>query len=113
MTSKKHTSIVLLSALLISACILTYAVSRHNQQRDFRYSTVVFSGLNGWGYDILVNDSIYIHQESIPGIGQAKGFPEKEQAQLAANLVLKKLKNKEELPTLSRFELEEICPSLK
>ena len=113
MTFNKHTIAVLGLSLIVSAGILTYTFSNSKSTKHNRFSAVVFSGLNGWGYDILVDDSVFIHQESIPVFGAGKGFPEKEQAQKAANLVLKKLENKEGLPTLSRFELEEICPSLK
>lgn len=113
MTSKKHTITVLVLSLVVSAGILVYTFTKGTAKKHNRFSTVVFSGFNGWGYDILVDDSVFIHQESIPAIGKGKGFPEKEQAEKAANLVLKKLENKEGLPTLSRFELEEICPSLK
>jgi hypothetical protein len=110
---KKHSTVVLLSSLIISTGILVYTFSKRTTKKSSRLSSVVFSGLNGWGYDILVDDSVFIHQESIPAIGNRKGFPEKEQAEKAARLVLKKLENNEGLPTLSRFELEEICPSLK
>lgn len=113
MTYRKHTIIVLVVSLLISTGILAYAFKKDTAKKHNRFSTVVFSGLNGWGYDILVDDSVFIHQESIPAIGKGKGFPEKEQAQKAANLVLKKLENKEGLPALTRFEVEEICPFLK
>lgn len=113
MTSKKHTITVLLVSLIISGGILVYAFSKRTVKKNSRFSSVVFSGLNGWGYDILVGDSVFIHQESIPAIGNRKGFPEKEQAEKAARLVLKKLENSGKLPTLSRFEVEEICPSLK
>ncbi len=113
MTSKKHTITVLLVSLIISGGILVYAFSKRTVKKNSRFSSVVFSGLNGWGYDILVGDSVFIHQESIPAIGNRKGFPEKEQAEKAARLVLKKLENSGDLPTLSRFEVEEICPSLK
>jgi hypothetical protein len=113
MTSKKYSITVLALSLVVSVGILAFTFAKGAARKHNRFSTVVFSGLNGWGYDILVDDSVFIHQESIPAIGKGKGFPEKEQAEKAANLVLKKLESKDGLPSLSRFELEEICPSLK
>jgi len=113
MASKRHTITVLLVSLTISTGILVYAFTKRTTNKSSRFSSVVFSGLNGWGYDILVDDSVIIHQESIPSYGNGLAFPEKQQAQQAANLVLKKLKQGGGLPTLSRFELKAICPSLK
>ena len=110
---EKHIQTVLWASAIVSICILFYAFTQRPVQRTARYSAVVFSVSNGWGYDILVDDSVFIHQESIPGYGNGKTFPEKEQAEKAANLVLKKLKSNEGLPTLTRFELQKICPSLK
>lgn len=113
MASKRHTITVLLVSLIISAGILVYAFTKRTTNKSSRFSSVVFSGLNGWGYDILVDDHVFIHQESIPAVGNRKGFPEREQAEKAARLVLKKLETSGDFPTLSRFEVEEICPSLK
>ncbi|MET0461802.1 MAG: DUF4907 domain-containing protein [Chitinophagaceae bacterium] len=113
MKLSKHTITVLLISLLVSIAILAYKTRQQSVKKAARYSAEVFSVWNGWGYDILVNDSVIIHQESIPSIGKGIPFPEKVQAQQAANLVLKKLMDNDELPTLSHAEVAEICPSLK
>jgi hypothetical protein len=113
MKMNKHITTVLLCSGIVSASILVYSFTQRTVKKAARYNAVVFSVSNGWGYDILVDDSVFIHQESIPSFGNGKAFPEKDQAQQAANLVLKKLERNERLPTLTRFELEKICPSLK
>ncbi|PZR23236.1 MAG: hypothetical protein DI535_24430 [Citrobacter freundii] len=113
MKKHKHIRTVLLMSAIVSISILIYSFTQGTVKKTARYKAVVFSVSNGWGYDILVDDSVIIHQESIPSYGNGLAFPEKEQAQQAANLVLKKLKQDEGLPTLSRFELKEIYPSLK
>lgn len=113
MKKHKHIKTVLLLSGVISASILIYSFTQRTVKKTARLQTVVFSVSNGWGYDILVDDSVIIHQESIPSYGNGWAFPEKQQAQQAANLVLKKLRTNGGLPTLSRFELKEICPSLK
>ncbi|MCG2613884.1 DUF4907 domain-containing protein [Terrimonas sp. NA20] len=113
MKLSKHTITVLLSSLLVSITILAYKTRRQPVKEAARYSAEVFSVWNGWGYDILVDDSVIIHQESIPSIGRGIPFPEKKQAQQAANLVLEKLSNSDDLPTLTKDEVAEICPSLK
>ena len=112
MKSSKHATTVLFLSAVISAGIIAYALA-HYKAKQPHYSTFIFLGSNGWGYDILLNSRIIIHQESIPSIGNHQGFPLKEQAEKAANLVLKKLNANESLPTLTRFELAEICPSIR
>lgn len=113
MKRDNHIKTVLLISGIISFSILIHAFTQRPVKRATHYSTEVFSVSNGWGYEILVDDSVFIHQESIPVYGNGKPFPEKEQAQQAANIVLKKLKNNDRLPTLTRFELQNICPSLR
>jgi hypothetical protein len=113
MKLSKHTITVLLFSLLVSITILAYKTRQQPVKEAARYSAEVFSVWNGWGYDILVDDSVIIHQESIPSIGKAIPFPEKTQAQQAADLVLKKLIDSDDLPTLTRAEVVKICPSLK
>lgn len=113
MKKHKHIRTVLLMSALVSVSILIYSFTQRTVKKTARYKAVVFSVSNGWGYDILVDDSVIIHQESIPSYGNGLAFTEKQQAQQAANLVLKKLKTSGGLPTLSRFELKEICPALK
>ncbi len=113
MKLSKHTITVLLTSLLISTMILAYKIRQQPVKETARYSAEVFSVWNGWGYDILVGDSVIIHQESIPSIGKQIPFPEKEQAEQAASLVLKKMSTNNGLPTLTRPEIEKICPSLK
>ncbi|RYF89931.1 MAG: DUF4907 domain-containing protein [Chitinophagaceae bacterium] len=113
MQISKHTTIVLSIATIVSSGILFYTFYGDTNRKNNRLSAVLFRGINGWGYEILVNDSVFIHQASIPALGTGKGFDREEQARRAANLVLKKLESKDGLPTLSRFELEEICSSVK
>ena len=113
MKLSKHTVAVLLTSLLISIMILAYKIRQQPVKEADRYSAEVFSVWNGWGYDILVGDSVIIHQESIPSIGRQIPFPEREQAEQAASLVLKKMRTDNGLPTLTRPEIEKICPSLK
>jgi hypothetical protein len=67
----------------------------------------IFEGLNGWGYDILVDDSLFIHQESVPVKTGSKGFSQKEQAEQTAQIIINKMKRGEH-PTVTTFEIEQI-----
>ncbi len=45
----------------------------------------------GWGYEILADDKIYIHQDCIPAIKSQKPFVSKAEAMLVGNAVIGKL----------------------
>lgn len=106
--TKRHNIIVILFALFVSAGIWITALYRNNNtKKKILVSSKIFKGVNGWGYDILVNDSLFIHQEYIPVIATNKGFEKKEEAAMAASLVLQKLQHNK-LPTLTKFDLQQI-----
>jgi len=101
----KHNWIVIAVSILIAAAIpvLYKAGAKVN---EINYKT--FNQTGGWGYDIIVNRKLLIHQEYIPAIAQKKEFSTEKQAAQAAQLVMSKLKNNK-LPTLSLVEVEQIC----
>ena len=90
--------------LIISAIILITTVKNHNPQR---IESRVFKVREGWGYDVLVNDTVVIHQEVVPVLQNHQGFLKKDQAEKTAQLVIQKLKSGS-LPTLTKFDLEKI-----
>lgn len=61
-----------------------------------------------FGYDILMNGKVMIHQPNIPGMPGLKGFINKEDAAKVADLVIGKLKNNQMPPTVTTEELEDI-----
>ncbi len=107
MTDKQHIVIILVS-LFISAGIWITAAVTEKEKTDI--TSTVFQVGHGWGYDILVNDSLFIRQESVPVISYGKGFPRRQQAEAAAALVISKLSGKK-MPTLTRPEIEKILES--
>ena len=104
METKKHNIIIITASVIISAAIWIVTMKNHNPQH---FESRVFKVVNGWGYDILVNDSIYIHQESIPAIQAQQAFAKKDQAQKTAQLIIEKLKHGQH-PTLTKFDVEKI-----
>ena len=103
MTNQRNIIIIGIS-VVISAGIWIATVKNQNPKR---FESKVFKVVNGWGYDILVNDTIVIHQESIPVLQGRQAFVEKEQAEKTAYLVISKMKNGIP-PTLTKFDLEKI-----
>lgn len=105
-SNKKHNTIVICVAAVISVTILILAFARNTNRHTYSYE--VFQGNKGWGFNILVDTSIYIHQERIPVLPTDSGFRKKEQAEQAAKLMIKKL-HKSKLPFISVAEMEQIC----
>lgn len=46
----------------------------------------------GWGYDVLKDDAVYIHQEYMPAIEGRKGFATEADAKKIGNLVVERMK---------------------
>ena len=70
--------------------------------------TVFESVFGGYGYDILVNEKLMIHQPNIPAINANRGFPTRESARGVASLVVVKLKNNEMPPAVSVEEIRKV-----
>ena len=104
--TKYHNIFIIGMALLIAAAIPVIAMLHSKKDRTL-FTSRTFLTEYGWGYDILANDSLFIHQEAIPGIGGKKGFAMQRNAQLAAKLVIRKIKSGIN-PSLSKTELQEI-----
>jgi len=76
------------------------------KQTAKNYTYKVLPSINGtWGYTILKEKKIFIHQASIPGLPGNEGFKSKSDAGKVARLVIKKLKKGEMPPTVSKDEL--------
>src|SRR5262245_30097023 len=105
MQMTKSVFIILSTGILVSLGILLLPLTKKNK---IRFEQQVFHSVSGWGYDILVDGKLFIHQESIPSIKGNRGFQKKEQAILTAQLIINKMK-RGELPTVTTFEVGQIC----
>ena len=103
---KKHNLIVVFIAIVVSAAIWLNAFHRKTKN-NISVKALTFQVVNGWGYNILVNDSVFIHQANIPVINGTQGFAKKEQAEKTAQLIINKIK-RGETPVVSIFELQKI-----
>lgn len=72
----------------------------------------VFKSEKGFGYDILENNRIYIHQPFIPVYQNSVPFPNYKSAHNTGKLVIKKLKQKKS-PSLNSVEISEILEKYK
>lgn len=106
-TTTKHNIIILSISVAIAAGCFLFFYNKHNSGHQFSYK--VFKGIDGWGYDILVDNKTFIHQDHVPAIPINTGFKEKDQAAKVAEIVIEKLKHNL-APTLSEQEIEKVAP---
>lgn len=66
------------------------------------------STLGGYGYDILVDGKIMVHQPNIPAVMGNRGFATEDDASETATLVSFKLKNNIMPPSVTLEELDSI-----
>ena len=64
--------------------------------------------LNGFGYDIFLNQKVYVHQPNIPAVQGNNGFSSEESARKTALFVLFKIKNHIMPPSVEVRELDSI-----
>lgn len=102
MTTTTKTRILGLFGL---AGIAIFFVIRWQMRPAIDYKVIEIN--NAWGYEILVDDQVVIHQETIPAIYSLMGFPTKEDAEKTARFLIKKIQRKE-TPRLTLTELEEL-----
>lgn len=80
-----------------------------NAPKVTEYSFVLLDQKDGtYGYEVLKSGKLVISQPNIPGQNGTSGFKTKEQASAAANLVIGKLEQGINPPTISEKELKKI-----
>jgi len=99
----KHTKIVISLSLAIALVIPFFFLSY--PQKKFRYK--IFKKDNGWGYEVLVNKKLFIHQEYIPTLAGENIFSERSQAEKTAMLIINKIE-RGQLPVVTKFEIRQI-----
>lgn len=84
----------LFAAVLILAVAVTILIRKNEQAASdllpVDVHTLRFS--NGWGYDIIIGNKIYIHQDCIPAVASYKRFVSEEQALATGKLVVAKMR---------------------
>jgi hypothetical protein len=103
MTTKKYL-ILIVTALICSAVIFFI---RHQHAGKIFLRAVPFESVNGWGYNIMANDKIYIHQDDIPGLPGRQGFKTEKEALSVGQRVVEKISHNE-LPSITQKDLDEL-----
>lgn len=77
-----------------------------NPYENSEITVTTFEEENGFGYDILIDGNIYVHQPNIPAVGGNKGFKNEADARATGSLVVEKIRNGIIPPTISIEELQ-------
>jgi len=94
-------AIILALFTVITGVLITLAVRGHF------YDVELYQSGNGWGYDILKKENIYIHQPFMPAVEGEVPFPDKKSARKTGRLVIKKIRNQES-PSVTKEEIKAI-----
>ena len=111
MIKKIFVTAVLLTFFFYSGILQAHIVSLNHTglylylaKPAFNYK-IIPAPNNTWGYNILRDNKIFIHQPNRPGLPGNEGFSAKEDAIKVARLVIAKIKKGEMPPTVSPHEL--------
>lgn len=83
--------IIVVAAIGTIAATAMYTHYYNRQHERLKVEVKPFKTNNGWGYNIMVDNKIFIHQENIPAFAGNQSFTSKDDAIKTANLVIKKL----------------------
>ena len=100
------TGIFFYSVILYAQSVRPYteAIHTRNTAPAFEYK-IIAAPDHTWGYDILKDHKVFIHQPGRPGFPGKQGFKTKEDASKVARLVIAKIKKGEMPPSVSQEEL--------
>lgn len=68
----------------------------------------IIPSVSGWGYNIIVNGKLFIHQPFIPAVKGNQSFKSVDDALKVANLVQEKIRRKILPPPISIVELDSL-----
>ena len=99
--------IYLLFAFSVLLFVYTRYIRKPNRSDWVQLTYTTYHTPLGWGYDVLVNDSLFIHQQQMPAVEGNRGFSSQKEAEKVAELVIARMKRKE-LPTILLRDLDSL-----
>ncbi len=106
---KKYLILILFAVMLISCKNNTKSIQPTPISQG--YDTLTYKTFRvdtGWGYDILRNGKVFIHQPFIPSVQGKFVFRTREDARKTAILVIHRMMERPGLPTLEVEELDSL-----
>ena len=104
-SSEKKTDVVTETTITSPETIISQTPTKYKFETYLCDST---NYLLGFGYNIVLDDHVFIHQPSIPSIQGNKGFTNKEQAERVAQFVIYKLTHNIMPPSVTPKELDSL-----
>ena len=74
----------------------------------FKNDSGAGANLKGFGYDVYLNQKLYIHQPNIPAVSGNTGFNTEEEARKAGELIAYKIKHNIMPPSVTAKELDSL-----
>ena len=71
-------------------------------------ASIYDSNIGGYGYDIYLNDVLFLHQPNIPAVSGNNGFKTKAVAQKAGEIVANKIRSNSTPPGLTLEEINSL-----
>jgi hypothetical protein len=96
------------AAALETAHDVPDSITMDQAGKDAKMEIKAISTELGWGYDIYMNGSLYVHQPHIPAVSGNKGFNSEKDAKRTAELVVYKIKNNILPPSVTVKELDSL-----
>jgi len=109
---------------IISVCFLLFLTAcsnntkkeedKNNQSKENLYAIAEIdiktfqTDTIGWGYDIYIHNTLYVHQPNIPAINGNRGFKNETDARKAAEFVAGKIRNNNMPPSVKVSELDSL-----
>ena len=104
-SSEKKTDVITETTVVPTETIIPQAPA------TYKFASYLCDSSNyflGFGYNIILDNHIFIHQPSIPSIQGNKGFATKEQAERVAQFVIYKLTHNIMPPSVTTKELDSL-----
>ncbi len=81
---------------------------KENPYKDATVEIITFKDSLGWGYDVYINKSQYVHQPHIPAVSGNRGFSNENFAKKTGEFVAFKIKNNIMPPSITPGELDSL-----
>lgn len=112
----KNKKIILVVCILVLLGVVFYVFTNTESESlpevspyvNSNIETQTFEVNSEWGYNILIDGNIYVHQPNIPAVSGGYGFKTEQDAQKVAELVVNKIRNNMLPPTVSVEELQSL-----
>ncbi len=106
-----HPDSVMSQAIAQSDSMIVSPDTSKNPYKDAVVEIKTFSNeadLKGYGYDIYLNQKLYVHQPHVPAVAGSKGFSTPENAKRTGEFVAYKIRNNIMPPSVSPRELDSL-----